>query len=492
MAMAWISLGGLLRTSALSLGLFFLSSCALGQRVVGIQPGERLADSYFFIEDSSQTFFVSTFGNRAHDVRYIRAMAMSNGKHFPYLWNDDCRYIGVEVVSGRLHLFYAEFKQAADSLLLWNTTMDSLSGWTKPEVIFASAYSYKNRTPSLNCRVNGNTLVIFSQSVLYATKELMHFVFRLSGETWKVHNQMNWKVDRWGDHNEVERWTIDSSGNVIVMTGNNRQMEPKEDQTVWTQNVLYYFDIEQTKLKQWDLVLGDRVVREAFFREGDRGMICYGLYSQAGNEKIAGWITYELDTAKREVVSQKVSTLNYPSEGNQEWILKGYLPTQDGFWIYGEDYYFREIVRNNDRWTTMSPGIVQYLEYYMEIYLLRFDTTGQCVEVLMVPKAQEVNMDELGPSFVCYRKGAGIQVQYNDHVYNTPLQKDQRHWVGSKTAVRQIERVQDAWKVGMLDREEWKKGLKMNLRWWPITNGDGRYQVWVGGNSLVICEERKD
>ncbi len=101
-------------------------------------------------------------------------------------------------------------------------------------------------------------------------------------------------------------------------------------------------------------------------------------------------------------------------------------------------------------------------------------------------------MDEQGPSFVCFRNANGIGLQFNDHEYNTPLQEEQRNWVGSKTVVRQLERKDGAWRVSVLDREEWKKGLKMNLRWWPISNSDGRYQVWVGGNSLVICEERKD
>jgi len=491
--MAWISSGGSLRTNWFLVAFCFLFHyVAMGQRVVGIQPGERLADSYFFIEDSTQTYFISTFANRVHDVRYVRAMAMSNGKHFSYLWNEDSRFIGLQVMNGNLHLFYAEFKESVDSLLFWDTTLDSLKGWTSPVLMLSMGYSYKNRAPALSCQVKRNTLVIFSERILYATNELMHFVFEWNETEWKVKHQMNWKVDRWGDQNEVERWSMDASGNVIVLTGNNRQMEPKEDNTIWTQNVLYYFDIQNTKLKQWDLVLGDRVLREAVFIEGNNGLVCYSLFSQAGNEKIAGWIAYEMDTVRKEVAAQRVSMLNYPDGSNQEWILKGYLPTSDGFWLYGEDYYFREIVRNNDRWTTMSPGIVQYLEYYMETYLLHFDTTGQCVEVLMVPKAQEVNMDEQGPSFVCYQNGDGIGLQYNDHVYNTPLQLEQRNWIGSKTVVRKLERTKDAWKIGMLDRENWMKGLKMNLRWWPISNGDGRYQVWVGGNSLVICEERKD
>lgn len=101
-------------------------------------------------------------------------------------------------------------------------------------------------------------------------------------------------------------------------------------------------------------------------------------------------------------------------------------------------------------------------------------------------------MDEQGPSFVCFKNGKGIGVQYNDHEYNAPLNTEQRNWGGSKTVLRSLDRVEGAWKVSTLDRESWKKELKMNLRWWPITNGDGRYQVWVGGNSLVICEERKD
>jgi hypothetical protein len=493
MAMAWISLGGSHPTRFGFLIVFLLLNvCALGQRVVGVQPGERLADAYFFLEDSSATYFVSTFGNRAHDIKYVRGMSMRNGKHFAHVWNEQSHYLGVEVVQGNLELFYYSMSEALDSLLLWNTTMDSVSGWSAPRLVFSTGYSNKNRTPQLQCKLRGQTLVVFSENVLYASKELMHWVFVKEEGDWRVKHQMNWKVDRWGDYNQVERWAIDGSGNAIVLTGKNRQMQPKEDNTIWTQNVLYYFDIRQTKLKQWDLVLGDRVLREAIFRESPLGLQCLSLYSHAGNEKIAGLVRYDLDTAACEVTQQSLIPFDYPNVGSKEWILKGFLPTPDGFWLYGEDYYFRELVRNNDRWTTMSPGIVQYLEYYMEIYLLRFNTNGTCEEVLVLPKAQEVSMDEQGPSFVCYRKGEGIGVQYNDHNYNTPLQQEQRNWVGSKTVVRQLEWKEGAWKVADLDREEWKKGLKMNLRWWPIASSDGRYQVWVGGNSLVICEERKE
>lgn len=491
--MAWISLGGSLHIKRFIFAfLIFSSSCVWGQRVVGIQPGERLAESYFFLEDSTSTFFISTFSNRIHDVRYVRAMSMVNGKHFANVWNDDCNYIGLEVVQGRLHLFYSEFKERSDSLLIWNTTMDSVKGWSTPELLVGMSYSYRNRTPQIKCKSHDNTLVFFSEKVLFASKELMHFVFNLNDQRWVIKDLKNWKVDRWGDQNKVEKWTVDVNGNVIVLTGNNRQMEPKEDNTIWTQNVLYYFDIKSNKLKQWDLVLGDRVLRESIFRSSGRGVQCLSLYSQAGNEKVAGIVTYELDTASREVVAQKVMELDYPKGCSQEWILKGILEDKDGFWLHGEDYYFREIVRNNDRWTTMSPGIVQYLEFYMETYLLNFDTNGQFKEILVVPKAQEVNMDEQGPSYAVYQSGGKLAMQYNDHIYNTPLELEQRHWIGSKTVVRNLSREKDAWKVGVLDREEWMKGLKMNLRWWPITNGDGRYQVWVGGNSLVICEERKE
>ncbi len=491
--MAWISLGGLRPTRFyLLLSLLFLPVCTWGQRVVGVQAGENRAESYFFLEDSTATYFVSTFANRSYDIKHVRGMSMKNGKHFAHVWNDQSHYLGVEVVQGNLELFYYSMSETLDSLLLWNTTMDSVSGWSTPRLVFSVGYSNKNRTPRLQCKLRGQTLVVFSENVLYASKELMHWVLVKEEGNWRMKHQMNWKVDRWGDYNQVERWAIDGSGNAIVLTGNNRQMQPKEDNTVWTQNVLYYFDIKRTKLKQWDLVLGDRVLREAMFREGPEGLQCLSLYSQAGNEKIAGIVQYDLDTAKCEVTQQKLTPLDYPKLGNKEWILKGYLPTSDGFWLYGEDYFFREIVRNNDLWTTMSPGIVQYLEYYMEMYLLHFNTNGICEEVLVVPKAQEVSMDEQGPSFVCFRNANGIGLQYNDHEYNTPLQEEQRNWAGSKTVVRQMERKDGAWKVSVLDREEWKKGLKMNLRWWPITNGDGRYQVWVGGNSLVICEERKD
>jgi hypothetical protein len=419
-------------------------------------------------------------------------MSMRNGKHFVHSWNDQSHYLGLEVVLGNLELFYYEFREVSDSLLLWNTTLDSVKGWSAPQLIFSTGYSNRNRTPQLQCKVREQTLVVFSEKVLYTSKELMHWVFQKEGSGWSMKNQMNWKVDRWGDYNRVERWTIDASGNVVVLTGNNRMMQPKEDNTVWTQNVLYYFDIKHAKLKQWDLVLGDRVLREALFRETSEGIQCLSLFSQAGGDKIVALIRYDIDTAAREVKQQSIVPLDYPSIGNQQWVLKGFLPTQDGFWLYGEDYFFREIVRNNDRWTTMSPGIVQYLEYYLDMYLLRFNTNGTCEEVLVVPKAQEVSMDEQGPSFVCFRKGNSIGLRYNDHEYNTPLQEEQRNWVGSKTVVRQLELKDGVWKVSVLDREEWKKDLKMNLRWWPITNGDGRYQVWVGGNSLVICEERKD
>ncbi len=493
MAMAWTSLGGLHPTKLFFFFLVWLSCfCSLGQRVIGMQLGEVRAESYFFLEDSSSTYFVSTFGDRSHEIKYVRAMSMKNGKHFAYYWNEDSHYLGTEVVDGSLELFYFEFKEGKDSLLLWNTTLDSVKGWTRPELMFSTAYSYRNRTPRLQCKLKNHMLVVFSEKVLYTSKELMHCVFIRQDEQWRIKDQMNWKVDRWGDYNRVERWDIDASGNVVVLTGNNRRMEPKEDNTIWTQNVLYYFDIQNTKLKQWDLVLGDRVLREAFFKEGNAGIQCFSLYSQAGTDKIAGIVQYDIDTAKREVIHQHLIPLVYPNQGSKEWILKGYLSTEDGFWLYGEDYYFREVVRNNDRWTTMSPGIVQYLEYYMDMYLLHFNTNGTCEEVLVVPKAQEVNMDEQGPSFVCFRNGKGIGVQYNDHEYNTPLNTEQRNWGGSKTVLRSLERAKGAWKVSTLDRESWKKELKMNLRWWPITNGDGRYQVWVGGNSLVICEERKD
>jgi hypothetical protein len=64
MAMAWISLGGFHPTKFGFLIVFLLLNvCALGQRVVGVQPGERLADAYFFLEDSMklQKYFLELY-----------------------------------------------------------------------------------------------------------------------------------------------------------------------------------------------------------------------------------------------------------------------------------------------------------------------------------------------------------------------------------------------------------------------------------------------
>jgi hypothetical protein len=162
MAMAWISLGGSHPTRFyLLLSFLLLHVYMWGQRVVGVQPGEARAESYFFLEDSSATYFVSTFGNRVHDIKYVRGMSMLNGKHFAHTWNDQSHYLGVEVVQGNLELFYYSMSDASDSLFLWNTTMDSLNGWSDPQLLFSTGYSVKNRTPHLQCKVRGQTLVVF-------------------------------------------------------------------------------------------------------------------------------------------------------------------------------------------------------------------------------------------------------------------------------------------------------------------------------------------
>ncbi len=177
MAMAWISLGGSHPTRFYLLFIFLsLHFCIWGQRVVGIQAGEVRAESYFFTEDTNSTYFVSMFGNRSHEIKYVRGMSMNNGKHFAHVWNDQSHYLGVEVVQGNLELFYYSMNETLDSLLLWNTTMDSVSGWSTPRLVFSVGYSNKNRTPRLQCKVRGQTLVVFSENVLYASKELMHWV----------------------------------------------------------------------------------------------------------------------------------------------------------------------------------------------------------------------------------------------------------------------------------------------------------------------------
>ncbi len=490
MEMAWTSYVGS-RASKWIFLLFLLTTKVQAQTIIARQSVERQMAGQFIDEKNDQSYLFTLYNNRFGDIQSFDMVDLTGGKTWQYNIPQDHYWVGLHHYSAGLGLILVQYSMALDSIYFKELLYNREEGWNHARVLGAMYYSAKNRCPQLQLLEEGDWIAAVSSQATYSSKELMTVRWKKADSELKEMQTMLWQLQMGEGGRTVSRWQLDRSGNIWVMSGNNRETRPKHDLSDLVKAELVHLDLDRKHVQQWDLVLGQRNLREVFFQEAFNGRHrCVCTFSNSGQERIDGMIVYDLDIASGDVVGQKV--VSFPVAGDPvPWIGQHLLSdSTGGFWLFGESYFYREI-RTVDRYNVQmtGPTSTQLYEYFEEIYAVHVlpDMTLDG-NVMAIPKKQQ-GTELVGASYSVSMPNGNPMLRFNDHRSSKPQEGVITEWSGHKTVTRAYVWDKGQWKTMVQPYLESKEGTGSSMMRMPEDRRDGKIGIFLSGNYFLICKE---
>ncbi len=487
--MAWTSFAGS-RLGSLLFLLLCIATEVQAQTVVARQSVERMMADQFIDEAENQSYLFTLYKNRLNDISSLDMVDIPAGKTWKYSLPEDHYWVGVHHYPDHLGLILLQYALNLDSVYFKELIYQPGLGWKESRVIGALSYNSKNRRPKLRVLESGDWMGIVSEQATYWSKELITLLWKRVGNQLTGMKSMEWKLPLGETATQLERWHLDSQGHFWLMSGNNRQPQPKMDLSQLVKAELIHLNVFEKHVQQWDLILGPRSLREVFYLPtGKSSVRCVGTFSNSGKEEIDGVIVYDLDAEKETVVAQHVVNMEQPTVG-VPWIAKTAMTdSTGGFWIWGEEYYYKE-VRSMDRINGQPTGpvTVQYQEYFEDIYGWYIGHELKAIDTTVVLPKKQVGADLEGPSFgVSWQDGP--VVRFNDHNSSQPEKGEIREWSGQRTVVREYRMQGKNWMSTAKDVSGLSERGNGHVIRMPLEVRDGHVGIFLSGNYFLICTE---
>ena len=487
--MEWIFSVGfrVIRRTFCSYFFFLLSLNTISaQDVVFSFPREKGLIEQRFFYTPSDTLVVFYYQNRWEDVNRIGIFSMTHHELTNWDLPENAQWIGWTEQKGKWYAYYSVWEEQSEMVSFYERQWTGKK-FAEPRLLFQYPYVSANRTPRFSLRRRDQSMVFMLKELTYKTKEILSF--RLKGEPgqWKFEKSAIWKIEHDWDDWELQRWTIDHNGDILLMTGENRIFRTTEQRASPPHSQIYYYQFDQQHLKEWDMLIGDKVVKEAYWHSYADSLMALGMIcSIAGSQSNKGWLRYVINTNRKEVIEQQYTLFEYPKGANEDWIGIEEL-AEDGNYLglFGEHFHAEEM-----RTTDFQTGRIysNWIFHYDEIYFQLMDSTLQLInEVSVIHKAQE-GSDWEGVSFESIINQNGIEVRYNDLEENDPLRESKRAWMGRKSV---ISRIQWGWNEKYSGqrkvlRQETKKKQGVFV---PSKGNRGKYSIWWTINDILICKD---
>ncbi len=489
MVMEWISsVGSLASNRGIGTALFFIFwlNVVSAQEVLFSFPREKGLASQEFIYTPTDTLVVFYYNNRWNDLEQLVVFSFRN--HAIINWNlpENAQWTGWVMNDGHLFAYYSLWEERAETISFYEMSWED-SQFSNARVIYEYPYSKVNRTPKFKLQAKGEKMVWLSKSVTHKTKEILAFQFVGMPGAWKQEKSAIWKIDEaWNDW-DIQRWTLDFNGDILLLSGENRDYRAVEQRIVPPTSQLYYYQFEKQHLKQWDLLVGEKMLKEAYWQSYNDSLMILGVICvNAGSEENKGWLRYVINTHQKEVVEQQYTLFEYPDGTSQDWIGMDQLVVGRHFLGLCGEHFHAEEVRTTDFQTGRIYSHWTY--HFNEIYFQLLDSTLQLVnDVSIIYKDQE-GSDLEGVSFECNVTEQGVAIRYNDLADNSPLQPAKKTWMGKRSVISQVKW---PWEHGYTrSREVSTREIKKSKGVFIPSQGNrGRYSIWWTINDILICKD---
>ena len=295
---------------------------------------------------------------------------------------------------------------------------------------------------------SAHVLIYFDKENERQQTEGIHF--RCFDMQWSVIWEKELRLPPSPDILQVHHFLVDNFGGVYLMSGR----KPVKTTSDWQrpqggQYVVYYYNPERNKLKQYDISLKDKqVISVDFLLNEQQGVVIAGYYSenfqnqaagtlmfaiqaQGGSISLAGYTPFSKEFIK-EMSGREKGTLD-------EFYLDHLYLTEDGSVILaGEQYYVSRSVSTDP---TTGRQLVEYRYNYDDIMLCMMDSTAQHVWNTRIPKRQMTSiLNDPNFSYAFAADAEGIAITFNDDSANNEIEEDRKRnetslWSGTKNSV---------------------------------------------------------
>jgi hypothetical protein len=249
---------------------------------------------------------------------------------------------------------------------------------------------------------------------------------------------------------QVHHFLTDDFGGVYMMSGRR----PVKTSSDWQrpqggQYVVYYYDPERNKLKQYDISLKDKQVISVDFKLNEKQQVVIaGYYSDNFQNKAAGTLLFTLQARGgpialagytpfskvflKEMSGRETGTLD-------DFYLDHLHITPEGSVILaGEQYYVSRSVSTDP---TTGRQLVEYRYNYDDVMICMMDSAAQHLWNVHIPKRQmSSTLNDPNFSYAFSADSSGIALTFNDDSANNEMEASKKRnnismWAGTKNSV---------------------------------------------------------
>jgi hypothetical protein len=249
---------------------------------------------------------------------------------------------------------------------------------------------------------------------------------------------------------QPHHFLVDNDGGVYMMSGR----KPIKAASDWQhpqggKYVVYYYNAQLNKLKQYDINLKDKqVVSVDFILSEKQELIIAGYYSDNFQNRASGTLLFRIDTGGGRIRNASytpfskefLKEMTGKEKGTIDDFYLDYLMLTDSgdVVLAGENYYMSRIVTTDP---TTGRQLIEYRYNFDDIMVCKMDTAATHRWNVRIPKKQFTSiLNDDNCSYSCVSKGDMIAITFNDDESNNEKSNSGKYtvaspWSGSKNSV---------------------------------------------------------
>jgi hypothetical protein len=230
---------------------------------------------------------------------------------------------------------------------------------------------------------------------------------------------------------QVHNFLIDNSASIYMLSGRN----PEKSGTEWKRPqggryVVFYFNHETNKLKEYDVSLKDKQIVSVAFGISDASEVqIVGYYSNDTHFAVAGTFLFTIGANAAGVKAASFMPFSKDVLGKflkksqvehdatlSDFYLDHMIMQADGtILLVGEQYYVNETVVSQP---TTGQQTVQYTYNFDDILVTKLDPSGRQAWSIKVPKKQSTTNDPANCSYQFFLVKDELLIFFNDDEEN--------------------------------------------------------------------------
>ena len=390
-----------------------------------------------------------------HMLRWVRFGAQSmrmlgNTEIMPASEDDRLAYYFIR--RDTLHTLSTRWNRALECTEVYGMQYDT-SGKRigDPLLLHAHGESSEPRKSGLQCQLSPDSarvLLFFDSDNERKQTEGIHF--KCFDQQWQMTWEKDLRLPPSANILQVHHFLVDNSGSVYMMSGR----KPLKSNADWQQPqggqyVVYYYNAERNKLKQYDISLKDKQVVSVDFKLNNKQeLVVGGYYSDNFQNKASGTLLFMLQ-ANGGPISKAAYTpfsKDFLKEmsGKEKGIIDDFfldhlhLTTNGSIVLVGEQYYTSKFVSTDP---TTGRQTVEYRYNYNDIMVCSMDSSGQHAWNNRIAKRQLTSsMYDSNYSYSFAADTSRMMITFNDDATNNAPEEAKKRretslWSGSKNSV---------------------------------------------------------